>query len=283
MKKSTALILLTLSYLTSFSQSRKKDLKEKRVNIISQISYNSFEEEFGWNYAYKISREDYNLTFLTSNSGTFEVEEDSLILAEAYLISLPSRSISAGFGIQFVNEKNIYQTISIPTLFMSESNVENVVRRQNIDDPSKYTEYRLSQKVKNLSIALRYDVGKYAGNIKKGMEFGLGAFIEPYFIHQITEYDNRRNGISGVLALINTGLNLSTSIKMGRKTFIDFNVSPFFRIGNIRNYQNDNPNFAPDFLEKTKLTSNSTVHLSASIMLKYGLKESDNRRRRRRR
>lgn len=261
---------MIFSVSTLFSQ-RKKKIKGKQINITTSINYNSFTESYEWNYDNKRPKEEFDLTFVTRDSGTFLVVVDTIETRADIELEYPPRYLKFGIGLEIINAKSIYHKISIPQISWNRSKQSTLIQVRDEDNLGYDLKY--GSELKTFTLALRYEIGKFTGDLLNNkLKFNAGMFLEAYYLKYYFQHD-RQFPFKGQRVNLNLGLNTGFSKRVNKNVFIALNIAPYVKLTHIGSIRNRNPNIDLRNSEGTSQNEKGKLDFIASISCKLNLKD----------
>ncbi len=220
------------------------------------------------------------LSFLTSNSGTFVINEGEIIdVVRRKTIDFPSQVLGAGLGVRVEKESGLIHEFSLTKFsVVSSSFIERY--EFSIDGDFRGSSVKGYNQTSG-AFAMRYEIGKLFGDKRNNARFGLTGGIAPgYYFSNRTAVSSQDFPIKANIFSMEFSLSPSLSTKIGKKLFLDFKVtSNLFTV---------NMGAAPYEVNPTKFSGKSEGRLendepvitwSGAIQLRYLIKEPKKRRR----
>lgn len=238
----TISIIVLVIFFSQDVYSQKGKKKNRNINFSSSLNYYPPLPAYKWQSSYRTAREDIDLTFLTQNSGIFEVELDTISVYSERRLDAPSTLIGLGMSLQIKNMDNVFQEFSIPRLNFQKVDYLRTVRTTY--DSTGYTfTYRDGSPHTSFAFAFRYELGKYFGDpFYSKIQFGMSASVESSLLF----YSSNSNAISrypinGHIIDFNFALIPSLQCKLSSRIALDLKAVPYFLIGSIENVREENP------------------------------------------
>jgi len=275
----TKFALLLFGLLMSFQvHSQKK--KDRFIFTASSINY--FPELASYSFFNEIERDQDLLTldFLTSNSGTFVLEElGSAIIDVENINKFPSQIFNIGLSFQIRNTNSVYHEFSLSRFSHFKSTYTN--NYSYVDITGRDRRIRIGYDQKSFILSLRYEFGKMFGKVKSKVRFGISGLIEPSI------YRYKRNPISiqefpitASIYSFRVGMVPSLSFKLSKKVFLDLKIIPSFLIADFGKVRVNNPVLPPPDRNGKRAYDLPKLDLATTIQVRYLLKEPKKKRRR---
>lgn len=274
----TLILLLVIVQTISNAQSRKK--KGNSIYAGTSLNYNPPIEPYSFLNTFTADQDQLILTFLTSNSGTFEINEDNLINVDRELaVTFPSQLISIGANIQIVSQSGLFHEISLTKLSLSKSSYIKSYSYHDMND-SEQT-FQLGYEQTTSAIGIRYELGRYFGRQKKAkMKFGLSGAIEPSFYRfKRKSLSIKEFPISANIFTLNIALIPMVSVKLSKKLLLEFKIIPNILIADFEKVNELNPTLSVDKHAGVREYNLPEIAVGGSITLKYLIKEPKKRKR----
>lgn len=278
MKKSCLfLIVFIFAPIFLFAQSNKKI--KPTISASTSINYYPALEAFTYSSSFANSNDGLILNFLTSNSGTFVVEDrEPYIIEETIDNTSPWPIIGLGASVQIEHGKKHFQEISLTKLLFSKS--------------SRQTTWVLPDSLEGLTIipagfdqrtfafGFRYEFGKYFKKRKKAKTyFGLTGGLETsMYFYKRTPKTSREYPIKENLVTVEASVIPMLRSEISKKVSIEFKLIPNFLVGEFGSFETQNPTLTERQQTQTREYSLPHINLAFSAMVKYKIKEPKKRR-----
>lgn len=282
----TFLFLLFLPALAIAQRSNKgkqgNDIRGKQCNISAMINYDTDFPEFSWSSSFSSRIRDLDLTFLTSTSGTFEAETDSIEVTEFLKYNLPVSKLGLGFSLEIINPKQLYHSFQIPSLQLTRFENTTLRTRVNLNDPRGTFDTREYQSLRTFMFAFKYEIGKYLGSVTSDkIRFGFGFNLSSryYSFKGQSEFgvDIRVPGIptQGHLLDLNFGLGSSLWLQLTDNFSLDLKYAPYVRLGTLGDIRYESP-ILPSYAQNGKRSGESpSFGSNIQLGLKFKIKDFD--------
>lgn len=277
-------LLITLTWmllpLITFAQLSKK-LKYSSVYIAPTINYYAPIEPYIFFDEFLTQDENLILTFQTNNSGTFVIEDQELIEVErTFTFDFPSQLIGGGMSIQILNDKFLFHEFSITqfSIFKSKTNTDYKIK--DLGDSFR-TVLVEGEEQKTTVFGMRYEFGKYFGNKKSPVKFGLSAGVEStFYSFKMTPNTIRRFPITAKITTIELSCIPMLSFKIAKKVTLDIKVMSNFLIADSESVRKEDPAIPKSVNSGTRTYNLPEIDLGASLVLRCQIKEAKKRKRR---
>ncbi|MEM9919791.1 MAG: hypothetical protein AAF990_16975 [Bacteroidota bacterium] len=281
MKKVLTLLLLILVCHQYSHAQRGKKWKEKSIFTSSSLSYYPEIESYSFFRTIETSQDELILNFLTSNSGTFILEDNIRVLENENINRFPSQLINIGASFQIVNANSTFHELSLTRTSHTKSSYVNTYAFVNLDGDITATFIGYEQK--STLLAFRYEFGKYFGNAKTSrVRFGLSGSIEPtFYTYKRTALSLQSFPIKARIFAIEMALIPILSTKLSKRIWLDFKLIPNVLIADFGEVRVQNPVLTTRQSLAERDYNLPEVSLAGSIQFRYMLKEPQQKRRRR--
>ena len=286
----TLLILLLLP-IVLFGQ--RDELKGKQVNISVLFNYNSDHPEFSWTTFATGRVSDVDLDFLTPNSGTFELETDSLEFNVTNRLNLPKSRIGLGFSIQIINPSQLYHEIQVPTLQLTTHDNFTRTERINLNDPRGSFDRTVNESLSSFILAMKYEVGKYLGNVQNNkFRLGIGFNVSTLFYSfnaestfGFEETSSLGPPFVGSFLDINFGLGSNAWLQVSELMSLELRFAPYVRLASLGDIRFESPLLLSRLSPGERSGDSPSFGTTVQLGLKFKLKDFENgdKRSRRRR
>ena len=274
----TILLTFVLSSI-SFSQKDKED-KYNKVYISANINYYSPIDSYSFTSTVDAEHRDVVLSYITSNSGTFEIEDGNTELNREDVIGIPSQIMSLGLSFQIRNSYSIFHEFSLSRFSISNSSLFESYNFQRSN--GVLVTRTIGYEQKSAIFGVRYEFGKYFGRtIKPKVRFGLSAAIEPshFYYRRIPRATNAYPARASIFS-IEAALIPIFSFRLGKKLSLDLKLIPNILILDYGKARIQNPLVFSGNQLGTRNYNLPEINFASSLQLRYLLKEPDKRRRR---
>ncbi len=254
------------------------------LTVSTNFNYTPPLRPYSYQRSYIRDYEDVVLTFLTSNSGTFVLEEgNSYEFAENATYHPPSNLIGLGASFQIWNENGLFQDFSLTQLSFTQSShsfLLSIVDDQGDVDPT----YRLGIDERSGSVGLRYEIGKYFGERRRdypNFRFGLSAGLETsFYAHRTIPHSQPLLPTKGHMFTVDLSLIPVLSFQPTKRLMIDAKVIPNFLIADLGKIEIEDPSLPEQQRRANRKYDLPVTNVSASLMVRYVIKEPKRGRRR---
>jgi len=280
MKKELLFFAFALIFANASFAQKSKKLRHKSVHTASLLTYYPVSEPYSFFSQAFLEQDEIILSFLTSNSGTFLLEDNEDISIDVERINVfPSQLFSIGASFQIRNLNSLYQEFTLSKLATSKSSyIENYVLA---DTFGINRIFQIGYEQKSAVLSLRYEVGKYFGNAKAPMRFGLAGAIEPtFFSYSREEKSIQDYPIKANITTINIALIPFISFRLNKKLSLDFKLIPNILLADFGEPTINNPTLTLSQQGSQREYSLPEIKLLGSLQLRYQLKEAEKKKRR---
>ena len=270
----TALFLLPLS---TFSQTKKK--KGTTINISTSVNYYPSIEPYTFFSSFNTSDSNIDLTFLTSNSGTFVIEEgESKTIDRANNNDFPSQLLGVGASVQIKKGDALFHEISLTKLSFTKSS--RIVVYSFADSLGKITSFPRGYKQRAGAFGFRYELGKYFGKRRKAkFRFGLSGGIEPsFYFYKRTPAFTGEYPVRAKIFTIDIAVIPMASFKLAKKITMDFKIIPNMLLGDFGSIKENNPRVPIAQQGGEREYNLPEINVAFSLLLRYTIKEPKKRR-----
>jgi len=271
----TALLLIPLSSISQRSRTKGKTIK---ATTGIQFSYASTNYIFS-PITQELDPAEIDLTFLTVNSGTFEIIEGETLIFELNGEFSPSSfHTGIGLGVQIMNAKNNFHEISLTRFSFSEST--RTATASIISNMGRDNFFILGFSQKTFSLGLRYQIGRYLGDPSSVTRFGVAIVLDPVYLRSTSiGFSSNDFPISSHILNLHLGITPLLNFKFSNRVSLTTKLIPQIRIVGFERVREENPT-VPTRLQLGSLESGfNYFSLSGAITLEYTLKEPKSRRR----
>ena len=216
------------------------------------------------------------MNFQTANSGTFIIEEGkSLYIERTQTTSIPSQLLGIGGSVQIRAANSLFHEISLTKLSVVKASEEiRITTLDSLGDilsyPYRGYDYRAT------ALGLRYEFGKYFGNTKAKVRFGLSAGLEPsMYFYKMTPEGSVDYPVSGSLLTFELSLNPILCFNLSKKVSLEFKAIPNTLLGDFGGLSVKDPSLTErqqKNIAKREYKS-PDINLSFSVLLRYVIKE----------
>lgn len=270
-----------MSASTVFGQSKKKE--GPTISISTNFNYYPSLEPYSFFSTFETDDTDLVLDFVTSNSGTFVIEEDDpLEINREVVNSFPSQLFSMGAGVQIRNPNGSFYEFSITKVSMMKSDyivfynythpiTLNPVRIPRVGDEQKATTF-----------AIKYEYGRYFGRRKRAkVKFGLSGGIEPtFYSYKRQSWSLSEYPIKAKVTTIELSLSPLLAFKLNKSLSVEAKVVPNFLLGDFSSTEEGNPTVPLDEQSGARDYGFPEINVGFSCLVKYIIKEPKKGRRR---
>lgn len=278
-KKYTVLILCLMILASGFAQREKKT--EPTISISTSINYSPNIKTFNFSGEYTVdSSDDLILNFITSDSGTFVIEEgETLTVTRNNTNEFPTQLIGVGASLRIQNSNNVFQEISLTKLGFSKSKHFITYSFRRMDEQIAWQTQGFEQK--SGVIGLRYEAGKLFGRNKSKLRFGLTGGLETaYYFYNYKSLEIDHFPIKARVFNLHVSVIPMLTAKLSKKLFLDFKIVSNFLLGENTNIVEEIPFVPGNSQEGTRDYSVLEIDWIFSVQLRYNIKEPKKRRRR---
>lgn len=267
--------------VASFAQ-RSKKKPGTTISFSTTFNYYPSLKPYSFFAAYPYDRDEVLLDFITTNSGTFTLEESETVLIERRNAnSFPSQLFGVGFSVQIVKGTSLFHEISLTKLAYSKS--ESLITLTFLDDENQIlNQNRSGYKDTGLAFGFRYEIGSYFGKQKDAaLRFGLSGSIEPsFYFFKRTPPNSNGFPITAKIYTVEFALIPIVSARLSKKMSLDFKVIPNFLIGSYEKVREENPSLPLRQQTTTREKEFPEVNFAFNVSLRYKIKEPKKRGRR---
>jgi hypothetical protein len=279
-KPSLVVLLCTFIPLAMYAQFGKK-FKYSSIHIAATLNYYAPFEPYTFFDEYMTDDQDLILTFQTNNSGTFIIEDDPINVQRTVTFDFPSQILGFGMSLQILSDKSLFQELSITQFSLFKSNSKIDYQIQNTAGYYK-TVLLQGEEQKTTVFGMRYEFGKYFGNRKSPVKFGLGVGIEPTFYRfKMTPKSSRRFPITAKFTTIEMSAIPMLSFKIAKKVTLDIKIISNFLIADFESVTEDNPTRPKGVNSFARNYNLPEIDLGASLVLRCQIKDAKKRSRQR--
>jgi hypothetical protein len=280
MKKPILITLTALMLPFVLSAQFGKKFKYSSIHIAASLNYYQPIEPYTFFNEYETQDRDLLLTFQTNNSGTFVIEDEIIDVKRTFTFDFPSQVLGFGMSLQILSDKSLFQELSITQLSVFKSNT--LVDYQILDTMSDFRTVILQgEEQKTTVFGMRYEFGKYFGNKKSPVKFGLSAGIEPTFYRfKMIPKGIQRFPITAKITTIEISVMPTLSFKIAKKVTLDFKVISNFLVADIESVRIDDPAIPKGVNNATRNYNLPEIDLGASVVLRCQIKDAKKRPRR---
>jgi len=273
MRTNLILILFTLTLsINTFAQG------EKYIYTASSLNYYPQFESYSFFKTLQLDQDNLYLNFLTSNSGTFVVEEILPRDVENELRSkFPTQILNVGASFQSRNRNGTFQEISLSRLSSFKSSYINGYKL--VDSLGNKKEYFIGYNQKSFIMSLRYEYGKMFGNKRNPVRFGVSGIIEPtYYSYKREEQSTRDFSIDATILSLTVAVAPTLSFKLSKKVELDFKLIPRFLLADFGSARRQDPTLTLEQQKGSREYNLPEIDLASTIQLRYMLKEPRKKR-----
>lgn len=275
-------LLFVLLSQSSFSQREKKPLGTV-INASATFNYYPTTHSFSFSTSYLTYDDDIILTFLTSSSGTFVIEEDDpLLINRENRSDFPSQLLGIGASIQIIEKNSLFHEISLTKLSFAKSSY--LVDLSFRDSLNKLYQIRRGFKQNSSAVGIRYEIGTYFGkNRSAKFRFGLSGGIETSF------YSYKRTPLAlsassgfpmrAKFFTLDFAIIPMASVKLSKRLALDFKIISNLLVGDFGSVKEENPSQTKRGQEGNRVNDLPEVSTAFSLLLRYNIKEPKKRRR----
>ena len=273
------LIFLSLVLCPLYSSAQTNKKLGTTISVSTAINYYPAIDPYSFFSSFTSDDDELILNFLTANSGTFVIEEESISVEREVTSNIPSQLLGVGAGVQIEKGKKLFHEISLTKLSFAKSSYEKVFLFS--DSLGKIRALKLGSEQKTSAFAFRYELGKYFGKRKKpSFRFGLSGSIEPsFYFFKRTPFSSREYPIDGKLFTIEVALIPMFSVKVSKKVSLDFKIIPNILMADFGSIKENNPLLSKSLQNGGREYNPPDINLAFSLLLKYKIKEPKKRRR----
>jgi len=219
------------------------------------------------------------LTFLTSTTGTFVVEELPLRLESEHVNELPSQVFNIGASFQIKKRNGLYQELALSRVSRFKSS--NIKNYTFTDTLGRERILAVGYKQKSFVMSLRYEYGKMFGKGRNPFQFGVSGIIEPsIYTYKREESSSQDYSINSSIFALSVAVAPTLSWKLSKKIFLDIKLIPKFLLADFGSVSIKDPSLTLEQQKGTREYNLPEIDLASTIQLRYMLKEPKKRRRR---
>lgn len=280
MKKHLILLLsIALVPIVLVAQSKTK----RGTSILASTSFNFYSplKPYSFTKDYYFQYNDLNLTYITSTSGTFTIEEgDSIVLTRTITSKMPSNLLGIGASIQFRNLRNSFHELSLTKLSFNKSAHWTTLTGYDLYGSKSYIPVSYDEKA--FALALCYEYGKYFGRNKDAaVRFGISGGIEPslYTFHYLSR-TSATLPLEAKILTIDLAIIPMLSAKVSKYLSLDFKFIPNFLTADFGTMKQYDPTLSKQEIDKGGLRTYKSPDMTwaFSVQLRYMVKEAKKKR-----
>lgn len=274
--KITLLLFALILSFNGYSQSSK----DKFIYTSSSLNYFPQFESYSFFRTLEFSQNDLILNYLTSNSGTFTIEDVSPRDVEnEYENKFPTQILNIGASFQIRNANSTFQEVSISRLSsFKSSNINNYAFFDTLGTERKFS---IGYRQKSFIMSLRYEYGKMFGNARNLVRFGVSGIIEPtLYTYKREEIAIQDFSINATILSLTVAIAPTLSFKLSKKVYLDLKVIPRFLFADFGKARIKDPSLTLEGQVGTREYNLPEIDIASTIQIRYLLKEPKKRRRR---
>jgi len=278
MKKQLVVFILIMTFPVMLQSQRSRRISGNSTKLSFSFNYNSNSIFYTTFDSFTSDNRTLILDYLTPVSGTFEVVDlDSITIDRSRTINFPQQIINIGFGIQFLKKNGTYHEFSLTELYFGSSEDFTRVKISDLDE-NVIDEFFLGTNEKYLRLGIRYEYGKYFGDIDVGrMIFGLGVAAAPKYLSYNSEvFSSTQFPVSSKIFSFNLAFVPSLFVKFSDHISMDMKLLPNYELFTIERAKQLNP-FDP--FGRLRRRGNRNINFDFSILFSYNIESQRTRRR----
>jgi hypothetical protein len=278
-KRLTYFVIAMLLPLTIFAQTKKK-LKGLSILASTSVQYYSPLKPYTFEKEFTLQSDDVLLKYITSNSGTFTVEAGKpVVITSKFTSKMPSQLINIGCSIQFKNNENIFNELSLTRLAFMKADRNRIYT--GTDSLGKIIRYHAEGGKESMFVlGLRYELGKYFGRNKNAVvRFGISGSIEPSFFR--FKYDNYSiydYPLDAKLVTIDIALIPMLAINVSKSISLDFKAIPNFLTADFGTIRQNDPYIPNSKQGGTRIYKSPDMTFAFSVQLRYMVRAAKKKR-----
>ena len=272
-KKPAILILFALLPLLCFSQRGKKQ-KGSTVYVATTLNYYPAIEPYSFFSSFMDEDRNLILEFLTANSGKFVIEEaEAVLINRENSTAFPSQLLGVGASLQVLKYSGLFHEVSLTKLSFNKSahHIDFIV----VDTAEARVPYTLGYDERGSAFGFRYELGKYFGDRRNSVRFGIsGGFETSFYSYKKTPRDISSYPLRARIMTIEVAAIPMLTAKLSKQISMDFKVIPNMLLGDFASVEEQNPLVPLDQQAGEREYNLPEVNVAFSLLLRYVIKES---------
>lgn len=246
------------------------------------LNISFFEDPYVFESSYQDEFKNIELTFLTSTSGVFEIEEaDTITFMRTLRHSIPFQILQPMISYQNILLNGWFYEFGLSNISYSKSNSKQTT--ELFKDEESLGQFSQGFTSRYFNLRFRLEFGKYLFQMYKSkfnIGFALGA--EPmYRYYNSTPYSSVDYPIAYNLIDIHLFLNSSFYLKVSSNVDMEFKFIPSVQSRLLKKSYERNPRIPRLRQSGINTNDNSKIFYGYSLGLKYTFKRPEKKRRRR--
>lgn len=263
---------ILLCSLNSFSQTRNKTIGNY-LRIGGLIGFNTSYPEYQYISNESFTDQNTILNFITSTSGTFEVEIDTLIISDITTFKTPLRRFHFGMSFQTINQGGKFHELSIANINSTqfEFTTETSIDHSGIEMPIR----RLRTQTTDIfQLNVRYEYGSFLRDVQsKKFNIAISAFVKPEFNSiKITSSEIISTELVSNEFIIFLGVGATLNFKISKRLILGIKAYPSKEVYNSSNVKRIGANISSKGGEFERIKNPSEINLEGMLSLKYAIK-----------
>lgn len=264
---------------TIFAQKSKKK-PYSTIHVSTTLNFYPNLEPYTFFNTFSSTDDDLILNFLTSNSGTFVIEEEQTLIIDRTRVNVfPTQLFSVGASVQISNDNSFFHEISLTRLSLVKSEfLTNFTFDDAMSNPVTVSN---GYKQNASAFGFRYEYGKFFGDPKyASVRFGISGAIEPsVYFYRRTPFSSREFPIKASIYRAYISLIPMLSFKMSDKISVDLKIIPNMLVADHENVKDENPVLLERNQIGTRTYNLPEIDMAFSLLVKYIIKEPKRRQR----
>ena len=239
------------------------------ISATASLNINPSIQSFEWSNDGLYHKDNIIFNYLTSTSGTFQIEdEEALKFEDKLTLDIPTSALTIGAGFHIMNKNSLFHEFTL--IEISRFKYNEGFERLLFRDKDTYAIPGGFQ-IKTFSMGFRYELGKMFGDprwsttrfgISGGMTIRYNSFVkEPYVS---TSYP-----FIGKASTIQISVVPMLDLKLSERLFANIKIIPLYNVADIGSVSIKNPRL----LKKDQVfdANRGTFYMGFSAQFRYAL------------